>query len=1023
MSGELDYLDEIYKKRKKYTDAVQENEFEEGILSLLSDLYPDEAHFVFELLQNAEDAGASKIVFELNTDHLRVTHNGKRLFNKKDVEGITSIAKSPKKDDVNKIGKFGIGFKAVFSYTQTPRIYSGGFSFEIRDLVCPNPISPIKKGTQDTVFVFPFNNPDKNAKACIEEVKSVFKKADETLLLFLNNIQIIRWRILGDKYFEGMIQRINLDKNLIEIKRKNGESAKTSCFLKYQKKLPNHGNLKCGVAFHVEREKEKLKVLPIKNGKLCIFFPAEKEHTGLRFHINGPYASSIDRASIKYEDKGNLEILKTTSALLIDGLKDIKKRGLLGLDILEILPNGDDDLHDFFSEIRDHLIGSFMSEPLVPTRDGKFYPASELVYGPKLMTDVFSNEQMCFLRGHEGKKWAIGAIKNSRAHKLLSSLDIPTWDEEALLHDMEKCLGGSYWYWRHDRNEEGKEWIKEQKDEWLVQFYLFLRRTLKKFDKEKYVIRWRIIRGENDHYCGKDIYYEPDEDSGSYDLPTIKKSLFIGLSPERKKNLNEFFGWAGVCEIGDKEAIENILSKHYPFSGPVIVAKTTHINHMRRFVKWYRDKGDVKIFDQRPILRTNNPDDIRCYFKSKLFLDEPFIKTNLTYLYDNPRSPLHQVKWLPWSEYKTIRGFSDFAIAFGVLKSLEIKCIRASIRAGKGRRFGGLLEFFYERKSDYCVDKDYDIDELDELLKNPDVRVSQLIWETMSEANEDVLKARYRPNRSTPIRSETSILVEKLRRYEWIPTKSGEFKKPRDVGKKLIAKGFNIDDATGWLDAIRFGEKEKAESQQEVEKLAKLRSLGLNKELYEMAMRMKGDPDLLAEIHEALKKKANKPDFPERPSPNPGRRAKKAKGSIIDAPDVERQQKKRNVRTSSSNVDKRAYLLEKYTNEEGQMVCQVCKEEMPFKLPSGGYYFEAVETVKQGSKEHASNFLALCPLCAAKYKEWVKKIPDAIELFGERALEQEDLDVPIEMDHKPYTVSFVEQHLIDFKAYLEEAAN
>ncbi len=186
MSGELIYLDEIYKKRKKYTDAVQENEFEEGILSLLSNLYPDEAHFVFELLQNAEDAGASKVEFELNTDHLRVTHNGKRLFNKEDVEGITSIAKSPKKDDVNKIGKFGIGFKAVFAYTQTPRIYSGGFNFEIRDLVCPNPIPPIKKKPEETVFVFPFNNPDKNAESCIEEVKSVFKKADETLLLFLN---------------------------------------------------------------------------------------------------------------------------------------------------------------------------------------------------------------------------------------------------------------------------------------------------------------------------------------------------------------------------------------------------------------------------------------------------------------------------------------------------------------------------------------------------------------------------------------------------------------------------------------------------------------------------------------------------------------------------------------------------------------------------------------------------------------------------------------------------------------------
>ena len=35
----------------------------------------------------------------------------------------------------------------------------------------------------------------------------------------------------------------------------------------------------------------------------------------------------------------------------------------------------------------------------------------------------------------------------------------------------------------------------------------------------------------------------------------------------------------------------------------------------------------------------------------------------------------------------------------------------------------------------------------------------------------------------------------------------------------------------------------------------------------------------------------------------------------------------------------------------------------------------------------------------------------------------ENFDIPIEMDCKPYTVSFVEQHLIDLKAYLEEATS
>jgi hypothetical protein len=38
--------------------AARDNGFEEGLRRLLADLYPDNAHFIYEFLQNAEDAGA-----------------------------------------------------------------------------------------------------------------------------------------------------------------------------------------------------------------------------------------------------------------------------------------------------------------------------------------------------------------------------------------------------------------------------------------------------------------------------------------------------------------------------------------------------------------------------------------------------------------------------------------------------------------------------------------------------------------------------------------------------------------------------------------------------------------------------------------------------------------------------------------------------------------------------------------------------------------------------------------------------
>jgi len=47
-------------KRRKWVEANRENGFEEGIVNLLTELYPDNAHFIYELLQNAEDTGAQR---------------------------------------------------------------------------------------------------------------------------------------------------------------------------------------------------------------------------------------------------------------------------------------------------------------------------------------------------------------------------------------------------------------------------------------------------------------------------------------------------------------------------------------------------------------------------------------------------------------------------------------------------------------------------------------------------------------------------------------------------------------------------------------------------------------------------------------------------------------------------------------------------------------------------------------------------------------------------------------------------
>src|SRR5215213_9658713 len=97
---------------------------------LLADRYGDRTHFIFELLQNAEDAlarragwqGSRAVNFALGDSELRVSHSGKP-FDELDVRGICGIAESTK--DLTAIGRFGIGFKSVNAFTQRPEIHSG----------------------------------------------------------------------------------------------------------------------------------------------------------------------------------------------------------------------------------------------------------------------------------------------------------------------------------------------------------------------------------------------------------------------------------------------------------------------------------------------------------------------------------------------------------------------------------------------------------------------------------------------------------------------------------------------------------------------------------------------------------------------------------------------------------------------------------------------------------------------------------------------------------------------------------
>ena len=194
-------------KRQKLLDGIEANEGDIS-LRIFEDFYPDEAHFIYELLQNAEDAGAAEVAFELTQHGCSFEHNGTRHFDERDIRGITGIFNSSKKEKTDKIGKFGVGFKSVFVYTDSPIVFSKNHSFKIVKLVLPVEVTPKKNLGQLTRFELPFNNPKKNVKAAHAEIKAGLEQLSETTLLFLKNTRHIKWRIDDKKGEILRLQRV-----------------------------------------------------------------------------------------------------------------------------------------------------------------------------------------------------------------------------------------------------------------------------------------------------------------------------------------------------------------------------------------------------------------------------------------------------------------------------------------------------------------------------------------------------------------------------------------------------------------------------------------------------------------------------------------------------------------------------------------------------------------------------------------------------------------------------------------------
>ncbi|XP_068602456.1 sacsin [Brachionichthys hirsutus] len=177
--------------------------------------YPDGGQILKELIQNADDAEATEVVFihdercygtsSLWTEELG-EYQGPALyaynnaaFTDDDWEGIQKAGRSVKRDDPNKVGRFGIGFNSVYHITDVPCIFSS------RHLAFMDPQEKTF-GEGEGGFRWYFDDPEHNA--ALMAMQDQFQPFRE--LLFLVAKQDWSKVIKEDQHFDGTLFRFPL---------------------------------------------------------------------------------------------------------------------------------------------------------------------------------------------------------------------------------------------------------------------------------------------------------------------------------------------------------------------------------------------------------------------------------------------------------------------------------------------------------------------------------------------------------------------------------------------------------------------------------------------------------------------------------------------------------------------------------------------------------------------------------------------------------------------------------------------
>ena len=973
-------------------------------------LYTERTHFIFELLQNAEDAKATKILFNLSEEMLEVKHNG-RDFSESDVIGICGVGKGTKTGDLTQIGRFGIGFKSVYAYTSSPEVHSGEEHFRIKHYVRPHHADPKKIARSwTTLFRFPFDSPEVEAETAFSEIAERLCNLSGITLLFLRNIKKIEYKISDEP--KGTYLRKEKSRapgRQVTIIGQNSAEDGEEVWVVFEKpvSIPNGNSpVNVEVAFKLDTDtKEKVDIITrIENSPLVVYFPTEKE-TRFGFLIQGPYRTTPSRDNIPKGDDWNIKLIEETADLLVDALISLKAMGLLTVSLLESMPIRINDFPEdsMFFPIVESVRTAFLEHELLPADDGTFVAAENAkIARADNLRGLLNQEQLRSLFESDSQvKWLVGGITHDRTQDLRTYLINEIGVEEITPDGFARRLSEPF--------------LKAQPDDWMNSMYGYVDEHKALWQKESGyrsppgpLLSRPIIRLQNGSQVmpfqedGSPNAYLSDGSYTETSQPIVKAEIC------RHDETRHFLKNLGITEFDIvDEVIENILPKYT--SDDTVVSIEEHKRHINAIEKAYgtdsqekKSRLHARLCDT-PFIRVESQDTEDLIYRKPCELYSGTDELRLYFSGNDSIGFVHaEYSESACSLFEDL-GVEDSVRVFGNTEDWQRHVV---IIDSPGRHERGLNSF----------DPDIDVEGLEIALGSLTHEKSQFIWKQIaipySSCIRGVIERSTRQNYACSNREEQiSEFGRLLTENAWLPISDGSMKKPGDIALDDLLDGFKKDEVL----AQQLGMKLDNATTELAQKV------GVDTEDIELIKTLKHYyPERLQQLQAEMLIAEERPVFPERTSSNPERRREKLTEQLANSPAKKPEQRNRSVSTTKNEINRKIWLRDKYKNDAGEVICQICEKEMPFKKRDGEYYFEAVEIFKSYfKKEHEAQFLALCPLCSAMYNEFIRLDEEAMVELKHAIQNTDECKISLRLGELDTSIRFVETHFQDIRTILE----